>query len=317
VVALLGLPGTGKTLLAARVARDLAPYFEHIYWRNLRNGLPFGEWLAAAIGLLSPRDETLLESQATQVDRLLGLLRESPTLLILDGFEAVLQPGDRTGGYLPGSSTYGELLRCLAESSHRSCLLLTGSEEPAQLSALSRAAGPARALSLGGMQIEDARALLEATGLFGDSAAWEVLISRYGGNGLALKTIGASICELFAGDVRAYIADLETAPGALFGGVRRLLDGQMHRLSPLEREVMRWLAIQTEPVAFVQLAAELDPASGRGAVREAVEALRRRSLLERREPGPAFSLQPLVLEYVTELIDEVSRPERSAGRCLP
>jgi hypothetical protein len=101
VVALLGLPGTGKTLLAARVARDVAPYFEHVYWRNLRNGLPFGEWLATAIELLSPRDATLLESQATQLDRMVELLREAPSLLILDSFEAVFSPAIGTGATYP------------------------------------------------------------------------------------------------------------------------------------------------------------------------------------------------------------------------
>jgi hypothetical protein len=37
-------------------------------------------------------------------------------------------------------------------------------------------------------------------------------------------------------------------------------------------------------------------------VREAVEALRRRSLLERREPGPTFTLQPVILEYASEQV---------------
>ena len=49
------------------------------------------------------------------------------------------------------------------------------------------------------------------------------------------------------------------------------------------------------------LIAELAPRLGRGAVLEAVEALRRRSLLERTEVGAAaaLSLQSVVLEYVT------------------
>jgi transcriptional regulator with XRE-family HTH domain len=45
VVAVLGLGGIGKTMLAARLAHDLTPAFEHVYWRSLRNAPSVGEWL--------------------------------------------------------------------------------------------------------------------------------------------------------------------------------------------------------------------------------------------------------------------------------
>ncbi len=56
VIAVLGLGGIGKTLLAARVARDIAPAFEHVFWRSLRDAPTPGEWLAEAIGFLAPND---------------------------------------------------------------------------------------------------------------------------------------------------------------------------------------------------------------------------------------------------------------------
>jgi WD40 repeat protein len=308
VVGILGLGGIGKTLLATRVAHDLAPSFEHVYWRSLRNMPTPSEWLLHAIGFLSPQDPVLAESDAVRLDRLLQLLRETPTLLVLDNVETVLLPGEAGGRYLPDAAGYGDLLRRLAETPHRSCLVLTSREEPPELGPFRDRGDPVRVLRLGGLAIEDGRALLEPNGLFGDAAAWAALISRYGGNGLALKMTGASVYELFGGDIETYLADLEIARGALFGGVRQLLDSQVRRLSGLEQELMRWLAVEREPVSFVELAADLGTSAERGAVREAVAALRRRSLLERREPGPAFTLQSVVLEYATEqLIDEVAR----------
>ncbi|MBV9355518.1 MAG: helix-turn-helix domain-containing protein [Chloroflexi bacterium] len=308
VVGILGLGGVGKSLLAARLAHDLTPSFEHVYWRSLRNMPTPGEWLAHAIGFLSPQDPVLAESDAARLDRLLELLRETPRLLVLDNVEAVLRPGERAGRYLPDVAAYGDLLRRLAETPHRSCLLLTSREEPPELGPLSDADGPVRILRLAGLAIEEGRALIEPKGLFGDGAAWEALITRYGGNGLALKMTGASIHELFGGDIAAYLADLDADQGALFGGVRQLLDSQVQRLSGLEQELMRWLAIEREPVSFVELAADVGPSADRGSIREAVAALRGRSLLERREPGPTFTLQSVVLEYATEqLIDEVAR----------
>jgi transcriptional regulator with XRE-family HTH domain len=37
MVAVLGARGVGKTRLAARVAREVAPRFEYVYWRSARN----------------------------------------------------------------------------------------------------------------------------------------------------------------------------------------------------------------------------------------------------------------------------------------
>jgi len=53
LVAVLGMGGIGKTILAARLAQDVAPNFEHVYWRSLRDALPTSEWLAGAITFMS------------------------------------------------------------------------------------------------------------------------------------------------------------------------------------------------------------------------------------------------------------------------
>jgi WD40 repeat protein len=308
VIAILGLGGMGKTLLASRLALDLAPRFAQVYWRSLRTVPTPSEFLDGAIAFLSPQDP-IAASNAARLDRLQELLQDTPTLLILDNFETVLRPGESDGGYLPECEGYGELLRRLAETAHKSCLLLTSREQPSELGPLlAAAASPVRVLGLDGLGVEDVRALLEPLGLIGDDAAWETLIDHYGGNGLALKMIGASIREFFGGDVSAYLADVETARGAVFGSVRQLLDSQLKRLSGLEQELMLWLAVEREAVSFAELAGDLGPAVERSEIREAAEALRRRSLLERREPGPTFTLQSVILEYETErLVDEVTR----------
>ncbi len=53
LVAVLGMGGIGKTILAARLAQAVAASFERVYWRSLRNAPPVSEWLAGAIGFLS------------------------------------------------------------------------------------------------------------------------------------------------------------------------------------------------------------------------------------------------------------------------
>src|SRR5207248_1319352 len=147
----------------------------------------------------------------------------------------------------PGYEGYGAVLRQLGESRHQSCLLLTGREAPPELALLAGAA-PVRTLRLGGLDLATSRALLQDKGLVGDDTAWQELVARYGGNPLALKVVGQSIAELFGGEIRALLAYATEPVGAVFGGIRRLLDAQVARLSPLEQSLLYWLAVEREPV---------------------------------------------------------------------
>src|SRR5205823_5617360 len=99
-------------------------------------------------------------------------------------------------------------------------------------------------------------------------------------------------------------------------GIRRLLAEQIERSSALEQQVLRLLAIEREPVSLGALLRDLGPRVGRASVLEAVEALRRRSLVERVQTGgpTAFTLQSVVLEYMTDrlvegVVDEIKRGE--------
>src|SRR5262249_2380301 len=140
------------------------------------------------------------------------------------------------------------------------------------------------------------RALLVDRELKGDAADWGALVARYGGNPLALQVVGTTIASVFGGEVGAFLEEGE----AVFGGIRRLLAAQFARLSEAERAVLIWLGVEREPVRFADLAAGLSPALSRREALEALEGLGRRSLLEQGEQRAAFTLQPVVLEHVTE-----------------
>jgi hypothetical protein len=54
-----------------------------------------------------------------------------------------------------------------------------------------------------------------------------------GGNPLALRIVGETIQQVFAGDIERFVEQAESI-GA-FGGVRRLLEAQFERLSARTR----------------------------------------------------------------------------------
>src|SRR6266508_4237872 len=311
LVALLGMGGIGKTSLAAQLARELAPAFEAVYWRSLRNAPPVQEWLAGAIGLLSDQQLVPPAAESERMLAVLQLLRARRCLLVLDNVETLFEPGQGEGRYRAELAGYGRLLQTLGQASHQSCLLLTSREAPPELAGLG---GAVRSLQLGGLGVDEAQALLAPKQLAGTSEQWAELCARFGGNGLALNLVGESIRELFGGEVGSFLQ--EAGSSSVFGGMRRLLDEQVERSSAAEQQVLRVLAVEREGVRVAEMLAALGPRVGRGAALEAVEGLRRRSLIERAETGgaAALTLQSVVLEYVTDRLvedvaDEIQRGE--------
>jgi WD40 repeat protein/transcriptional regulator with XRE-family HTH domain len=312
LVAVLGLGGVGKTALAVRLAQEITPSFQRVFWRSLRDAPPTSDWLARTIGFLSDQRLVPPDGEAARLAALLELLRERPSLLVLDNFETLLEPGEREGRYRADYAGYGRLLEAVGEGRHASCLLLTSREAPPELAVLGGSA--VRSFALGGLGVDAAQVLLASKQLEGTSEQWAELNARFGGNGLALKVVGERIRELFGGHLGTFLD--EAGAETVFGGIRRVLAEQVGRSTAVEQDVLRVLAVAREPMPLGELLAALGPALGRGAVLDAVEAQRRRSLVERAEmPGAAaFTLQSVVLEYVTDRLveevgDEIARGE--------
>jgi WD40 repeat protein/DNA-binding XRE family transcriptional regulator len=312
VVSLLGMGGIGKTSLAARLVQEVAPRFERVYWRSLRDAPSPNEWLGSAIGFLSDQQVVPPMVDMERLAVLLQLLRARRCLLVLDNFETLFEPGQEEGRYRAGLVGYGRLLRAIGEAKHRSCLLLTSREAPAELAVLGDEA--VRNFPVGGLGVDEARLMLAPKQLLGNNEQWAELVIRSGGNALALKLVGERIRELFDRDIGLFLE--EAGDSSAFGGIRQLLAEQVGRSSAPEQQVLRALAVARERMRLASIMAALGPRLGRGTVMEAVEALRRRSLVERVEAAgrAAFTLQSVVLEYVTDCLVEAVVEEITSGQ---
>jgi WD40 repeat protein len=311
LVALLGIGGIGKTSLAARFAQQAAPSFERVYWRSLRNALPVGEWLAGAIGFLSDQQLVPFASESDRITTLLQLLRDRRCLLVLDNSETLFEPRQPGGRYRAGMDGYGQFVQAAGETSHQSCVMLTSREAPPELALLG---GSARQLELHGLGTAEAQVMLADKQLKGDPQAWAGLVERYGGNGLALKMVAETIRQVSDGNVAEFLQDAITTSGTVFGGVRRLLEEQVKRLSSVEHDVMTRLAVEREPISLAELSRDIAPSITRSTVIEAIETLRRRSLVERGERAATFTLQSMVLEYLTDQLVETVTDEIERGQ---
>jgi hypothetical protein len=90
-----------------------------------------------------------------------------------------------------------------------------------------------------------------------------------------------------------------------------VLRQQVARLTPLEQMLLTWLAVVREWTSLESLLSLLVKRPTRARMLEALEALWRRSLIERGQ-GASFTLQSVVMEYVTDaLLDHLSEEIRT------
>ncbi len=303
LVAILGMGGIGKSALVSLLGKHLAPQFDAVLWRSLRDAPECSELVADCLTFFSETPPTEFPSLLEQrINQLIGRLHERRCLLVLDNLETLLEVEDPEGNYRPGYQGYGRLIERLGESDHQSCVLITSREKPREIEALEGLRGPVRSLRLLGLSEEAARSLLEDKDLRGASSAWLQLIASYAGNPLALKIVGQAIVDLFAGDIVPFLHSGEL----IFNGIRVVLRQQVARLTPLERMLLTWLAVVREWTSLESLLSLLVKRPTRARVLEALEALSRRSLIERGQ-GASFTLQSVVMEYVTDaLLDQLT-----------
>jgi WD40 repeat protein len=316
VVLITGMGGVGKTDLVTCLGRGgnriegasgvltegIHDRFESVMWRSLLNAPPPEELFGDMVEFLSEHRRSAGNSPDQQIEDILGCFQDRHCLVILDNVEAVLSPGDPQMRYRQGYEAYGAFFEQVARSTHRSCLLLTSREKPRAIADLEGMRKPVRSLSLTGLGTAEGRSLFQQIGDFsGVETDWTRVVRLYDGNPLALELAARHIDQVFSGDLGAFLG----IGRPVFDGLEELLDWHLDRLSPLETELVYWLAIEREPVNVQVLSDDFVSTVSRGHTTSTLQSLQRRIPLERSGSG-RFTLQPVLIEHVTaRLVDEV------------
>ncbi|MDF5718533.1 MAG: WD40 repeat domain-containing protein, partial [Rhizonema sp. NSF051] len=303
LITIIGMGGIGKTALSIKLAEEVANQFDYLIWRSLRNAPPVEDLLSDLISFLSEENHLILaNSLDKQIAQLIECLRTSRCLVVLDNLESILNSEEQGGNYLEGYEGYGQILRSVGDTRHKSCFLVTSREKPRGLGTREGDNLPVRSLSLKGLTSPEGELILAQKGLSPSLNQINTLVDCYAGNPLALKIVSTTIEELFSGSITDFLLE----GTIIFGDIFDLLAQQFERLSILEKKVMYWLAIHRESVSLKELQSDIiDSVKGRDLM-TALESLKSRCLIE--SQASKFTQQPVVMEYIIEeLIEQVTQ----------
>lgn len=326
LIAVVGLPGQGKTALLAELvlrvveaAEDQASAtaawqrtqvmppgarFEQILWYSLAGAPSFShlieDWLQQLAPPATDTPGAYRNGQPATPERqltaLLDHLRKKRCLLILDQVEAILEPGAQGSGYQPADGPFGEFLRRLCAGKHTSSVILLSRVELPALSRIRQRHSAVRLLTLNGLATTAGAALLQQQGMTAQDEALHAVVEQVGGHPLALLEI-ADLCRTIAVPDPAFLL----ANGrAIFGQLQHKVQQQFQQLRPVEQDLLIRLTYRREPMAVETLWRHGMPARLRGLAVEALQTVQRQALVVRHRQADTVSLPQVVLLYLTE-----------------
>ncbi|MBD2204137.1 hypothetical protein H6G33_28660 [Calothrix sp. FACHB-1219] len=280
LVAIVGIGGIGKTALTLALIDRIQSQFNCLIWKSLQSTPSVDSLIDSLLANFEPSADIIYH------------LQKQRCLIILDGLEA-------------DSSIYNQFIQKISRSQHQSCIILTSRETPKAIEVDNKIVN---CLNLKGLAKTEAVELLRSRGFSGKEIGLSALIHLYRGNPLALKLVTPLIQLVFGGNIAGFLTQNTLVIG---DRLRDILKQQFAQLSALEQDILYWLAIWQEPIAFARLQTHLFVSIDPAMVLEAIMALERRSLLEKwiGKAEIAFSLQPLVMKVVTDELVEHATTE--------
>lgn len=294
LLALYGISGIGKTTLSVKLTQRLQPHFEKIFWRSLYCAPLLQDLLTELTTFLhgSPLDPALA-TVSEQMDWVLDYLQHHRCLVVLNGLESFSRKGDLAGSYQPNYENYSQLIHLVGTVPHQSCMVMTSQEKLSEVAYLEGQTLPVGSFKLRGLELEQAKAILQNKGLTGEDK-WQYLVDGYRGNPMMLKLVAETIKEVFGGNVSDF---LETS---LFTrDIHNFIERIFDRVSDLERRILYILAEQSDGLSFKQLQTQLSSINAQDLM-SALSSLRQRSLIEHVDQG--FILPPVIKEVTQQIM---------------
>ena len=291
LLCLSGLPGSGKSWLAIKLAERIREQFQRFIYRDLRDR-PTPSALIDT--LLNTLGESLagLESFSDRLDALIQALITSPSLIVLDGVESLYESQQLAGVYALEFAQYHELLVTLANREHHSCIMWVGRELPRTTSAIAGSSCCHYPL-IGLTADEIAELAVWPDDIDATRDDWQILSHHYGGLPALILTKIAFRLTSFGNRLGACLEALHGEPHLVYS----YLNEWLAPLSALEWRVLNWIFISQRPLSLAQLSDYL----GLSAPLDALESLCDRGIcrvMTQSDPAWELVLPELLSPYL-------------------
>ncbi len=299
LILLTGVSGIGKTSLAVQLVQQIKNEFEYVIWCSLDASPTLTEFQDQLIQFFSQSEKLDSSASNQKTLPLIKYLQKHRCLVILDDIHNLFSSGELAGKYQPGSEEYRSFFKQIEKLSHQSCFLLIGWEQLREVTQVKNQNIPIQTLQLTGLDITAGQEILKDYGL-AEIDDYSILIHRYQGNPLYLKSIATLIQELGGCGTELLPDD----PILLPEDLKDVLQQQCDRLSELEKQVLSLLAQEHEPVNLAKLLENARiPSSD---LLTALQSLLRRSLIEK--STNLYTLPPVLMQYIKLLSPHISSP---------
>lgn len=235
-VALVGVGGIGKSLLAAKLIEELASKYSKFYkiviWKKIKNNLSINNILDDIISNFGLN--VIKQPLHFKISELLHQLQLHPCLIVLDGLEGLVQTSD-----FKQKIDYGNLLTQITEKDHQSCIVLT-SQLPIEEIIYTDTTLLYTSLKIKGLEENAALQLFHEKKIYGEEC--KKLIKTYRGNPSEIESVAERINRYFGGDIQKFFSYKTTLIGQQLQGMLNQQFRQPGLLTNLQRQIMIYLA---------------------------------------------------------------------------